>query len=572
MKEIYPEQFDEEGQCKFKFSAGQRFNQMKREGFSHRRTTTKKKKNLSSRETIDAITSFFLETRVFQRQNSTIQAEHVYNRDQVPMALAPSQSSSIDDRNKDVIQDSTYDAQDSKRFCSLNLTIPMELKADLSNLIRPHVLFKATKFIRGEDQTKRDEHGNYEHDLQDKRVVVSFQSNAQVDSETNLYGLYKAKPILEACDRSVQFEYNLSSHKTKSVQKFQSETRCTQILYPPDLTHVLQPIDRHIGNRYKTAVYKAIRTETMRMLRERGEESSIRMKPIDKRVLITKVIADTHDSLARAAVFKRSFLATGTQLPPDRSLNCDVDLHGVDFKYENVVTQAAVDEHQSIVEVRQSEERAAKMEVARLADEIALRKVERFAPAVNRANVLWPDLLPLITTATSTTFNLIASHIKKDFICAGSFPAAILASVQSSGDDNRTSVKLQYNDIDVYHGNFDHGVIRRKDCVWTTLDGVEKEVNLISCSNLNVKFMLENCDINVVAVFVEVAVTAKKVSSVNWTVGAFDQTLRSWQTDSQARTLVRLAYKSYQMGFPFDEGHLSPLEGELFASHKKKIE
>ena len=84
--------------------------------------------------------------------------------------------------------------------------------------------------------------------------------------------------------------------------------------------------------------------------------------------------------------------------------------------------------------------------------------------------------------------------------------------------------------------------------------------------------MLENCDINVVAVFVEVAVTAKKVSSVNWTVGAFDQTLRSWQTDSQARTLVRLAYKSYQMGFPFDEGHLSPLEGELFASHKKKIE
>ena len=106
-----------------------------------------------------------------------------------------------------------------------------------------------------------------------------------------------------------------------------------------------------------------------------------------------------------------------------------MDLQGVDFKYENVITQAAVDEHQIIVEAHQTTERAAKMEAARLADEIALRKAERFAPAVNRANVLWPVLPPLITIATSTTFNLIASHIKKDFICAGSFPAAILASV-----------------------------------------------------------------------------------------------------------------------------------------------
>ena len=108
-----------------------------------------------------------------------------------------------------------------------------------------------------------------------------------------------------------------------------------------------------------------------------------------------------------------------------------MDLQGVDFKYENVVTQAAVDEHQGIVEARQSKERAAKMEAARLAEEIALRKAERFAPALNRANELWPVLLPLVNTATSTTFNLIASHINKDFIYAGSFPAAMLASVYS---------------------------------------------------------------------------------------------------------------------------------------------
>ena len=124
---------------------------MKREGFSHRRTTTKKKKNLSSRETIEVITGFFLNTRVFQRHHPNIPPEHVFNRDQVPMALAASYSSTIDDTNKEVIWDSTFDSQDTKRFCSLNLTIPMEVKADLSNLIQPHLVFKASRFVRGED-------------------------------------------------------------------------------------------------------------------------------------------------------------------------------------------------------------------------------------------------------------------------------------------------------------------------------------------------------------------------------------------------------------------------------------
>ena len=95
-----------------------------------------------------------------------------------------------------------------------------------------------------------------------------------------------------------------------------------------------------------------------------------------------------------------------------------------------------------------------------------------------------------------------------------------MASVWSKGTNNAASVNLRYNDIDVYYGNFEDGVIKRKDCTWTKLEGIEKEVNYISCTNLNVRHMLENCDINVVAVFVTVEVSDKKVSSVRWTVGA----------------------------------------------------
>ena len=122
---------------------------MEREGFSHRRTTTKTKKNLSAKDSIAVLTEFFLDTRLFQRQFPNITPLKVFNRDQVPIALAASYASTIDDTNKDVIWDASFDSADTKRFCSLNLTITMEVEEDLSNLIRPHLVFKATNFVWG---------------------------------------------------------------------------------------------------------------------------------------------------------------------------------------------------------------------------------------------------------------------------------------------------------------------------------------------------------------------------------------------------------------------------------------
>ena len=104
MKNLYPKQFDKNGVCMFKFSSGWRTNWMRREGFSFRRTTTKKKKkNLSAEDTIAAITGFFLETRVLQRRLSGVTHNTVFNQDQVPIALAASHSTTIDDVNRDVI-------------------------------------------------------------------------------------------------------------------------------------------------------------------------------------------------------------------------------------------------------------------------------------------------------------------------------------------------------------------------------------------------------------------------------------------------------------------------------------
>ena len=121
---------------------------MKREGFSYRRPTTKKKKSLTTTETIETLTDFLLITRVFQLSTPNFPEIQVYNRDQVPMALAVQYASTIDDKNKEVICDATYDSTDVKRFCTLNLTIPMLVEKDLCNLVKSHVVSKATRFVR----------------------------------------------------------------------------------------------------------------------------------------------------------------------------------------------------------------------------------------------------------------------------------------------------------------------------------------------------------------------------------------------------------------------------------------
>ena len=88
--------------------------------------------------------------------------------------------------------------------------------------------------------------------------------------------------------------------------------KCVQKLYPPDLTHVLQCIDRHLGIRYKTEVYRAIRSAHMKRFCEGKRDVDFMLSPLEKRVTITKTVAEIHERLARGGYFRRAFIATGT--------------------------------------------------------------------------------------------------------------------------------------------------------------------------------------------------------------------------------------------------------------------
>ena len=88
----------------------------------------------------------------------------------------------------------------------------------------------------------------------------------------------------------------------KSIQK----------LYLPNLTQVLQCIDRHIGVRYKSTVYCSVRSENMKRLLEDKWSTPCKLGALAKKVIITKTVGDPHDRICRSGDFRRSFIATGT--------------------------------------------------------------------------------------------------------------------------------------------------------------------------------------------------------------------------------------------------------------------
>lgn len=151
----------------------------------------------------------------------------VVNRDQVPISLCPSYATTVDETGVEVVIDATYDDAAVKRFATLNLFVPMEPLVEngvILNDIKPHIVFRRPAgFLRGADfRGTADTDDDLERDQYHRGVVVSFQANAWVDSETNRFSLKECLvPVYETLSargiKLVLFEDNLSAHKSPSV-------------------------------------------------------------------------------------------------------------------------------------------------------------------------------------------------------------------------------------------------------------------------------------------------------------------------------------------------------------------
>ena len=107
----------------------------------------------------------------------------------------------------------------------------------------------------------------------------------------------------------------------------------------------------------------------MRLLSVGGSASSVRMKPMDKRILITKVVANTHERIARSGKFKVALLRTGTWLPADGSCDSEVSLQGLNFTYKDIITPIALEAYRKESEAQAAIEYAERQAAMKLVEE-----------------------------------------------------------------------------------------------------------------------------------------------------------------------------------------------------------
>ena len=190
------------------------------------------------------------------------------------------------------------------------------------------------------------------------------------------------------------------------------------------------------------------------------------------------------------------------------------------------------------------------------------------------------------------TLSVVALHLKSNFVVYGSFPAAQMVKAmkhvgQSFPVEDKDAFMLlhdmQYDDIDIAHGDFHNGThpeFNMKTTKKVNL-GLDKEVNFVHAANIPMgEDFLQTIDVNVVGVCCEVQVNGdgKVQSSKAFIHPAFFVFAIACPTveepirlNTPAQTCVRIAYKAMKLGLKFDFGGLDPCKGVLFNSHRVKV-
>ena len=161
----------------------------------------------------------------------------------------------------------------------------------------------------------------------------------------------------------------------------------------------------------------------MKNCRDPTKLNYTKLSALKKRVLITKAVGDVHERLCRNGAFRRSFLATGTQLPVDHSADSEVKLQGLQFDYATICNAAAVSTHKTEIEADKARREAEKLAEARIKAEKEQVRQKKFENAEGIAKDIQATLEPLVYNDSYSSFSSIAAHIGVDFICAGSYPA-----------------------------------------------------------------------------------------------------------------------------------------------------
>ena len=332
-------------------------------------------------------------------------------------------------------------------------------------------------------------------------------------------------------------------------------------------------------------MYRGIRAEVMKRLREC--EAGKTPRPLttrEKRILITKIIADKHEQVLASGGCERAFIATGTWMPIDHSRDHEVELQGCpEYKYAEACTAANVAARQAKLATQAAAERAGREAEEKKIAEIKAAEGKRESELEEKfrqaSALMFPLIKPRLENDTKAAFGAIARHLDCSFVCYGSFlphVAATCVSAEQVRANRPTCTVLPYDDIDIAYGPLSDSLVLTKQCLKVDLQ-LGKPVNLVHFTHLNAKLLLASADINAVAMVAEVLVRDKTVTNVTWHVGASfwsfleDKVLRIPRTSIPAQSAVRVAYKAWKGNLSFDLGSLDLEDGVLYASHVAKV-
>jgi hypothetical protein len=121
-----------------------------------------------------------------------------------------------------------------------------------------------------------------------------------------------------------------------------------------------------------------------------------------------------------------------------------------------------------------------------------------------------------------------------------------------------------------------------KDITKRRIEDVDLEVNIVAVKNFNAQSLLASNDINATAVAINVCEVVPG-QPVKFTVEA---SAHFWEfilseghvlkavnpPRAKARSLVRMAYKAFEMSLPFDDCGIDPGSEGLYKSHKDKFD
>ncbi len=173
------------------------------------------------------------------------------------------------------------------------------------------------------------------------------------------------------------------------------------------------------------------------------------------------------------------------------------------------------------------------------------------------------------------------------FFIGGSYLTSMLLKCFTEKATPDKVLDFVYNDIDIYYGTIGEGKLKiapgNDNCGYTKIPGIKDkdgkydiEINKIKCNNVNNTCLANDSDVNATMISMRVWFeNGRLMMDLNPTDEFWDfaltRELKSWGTDNDGKTAIRLAYKSMQNDLRVDLSGLNPAKGNLAKSHVEKF-